>query len=97
MLNKKINNMDDIKLSEAKIDINVKNERNKSPLMIAVEKGDINTVNSLFAEEVNLEARDSDDRTALIYAIQKDNEKIAKMLLDEGANINARILWVEQR
>ena len=44
----------------------------------------------LDAESVDLEKKDSDGRTALIWASLEGHEKIANMLLDQGADVHAR-------
>lgn len=60
-------------------------------LMIkAAKAGDVATIKSLLKSDPSLiEARDTDGSTPLHCATWKGHEKVAELLLKEGANVNA--------
>ncbi|WP_277587284.1 M48 family metallopeptidase [Psychrobacillus antarcticus] len=59
-----------------------------TPLMEAVSDGDEEEVNNLLSSGTNLEEIDSEQTTALHYAIYGNNIAIAEILLEAGANPN---------
>ena len=59
----------------------------KSPLMYAIETGDIKKVSKLTAAEADMEIQDSGGNTALFYAALSGNIKITKVLVKQGANL----------
>ncbi|MFJ7825754.1 M48 family metallopeptidase [Psychrobacillus sp. NPDC096623] len=59
-----------------------------TPLMEAVSDGDEEQVNNLVSSGTDLEEKDSEQTTALHYAIYGGNIAIAQILLDAGANPN---------
>lgn len=67
--------------------INVKNESGFSPLTIACYNGNLE-VAALLAKHVENINVNSKAGTALIAAVFKNDIKIAKMLLDAGADVN---------
>lgn len=56
----------------------------------AAQKGDQTKIISLITAEVDLEARDSQDRTALMRAAEKGYAEIVKVLIDAGANVHTK-------
>lgn len=58
-------------------------------LLDAVRSGDLAQVR-LVIGQADLEARDSQGRTALLLATHADNVEIARALIDAGADVNAR-------
>ena len=56
----------------------------------AVKTGDLDTVNTMLAEDkALLEARDGERSTALHWAAWKNQVEIARALLEAGADVNA--------
>ncbi|WP_139352656.1 ankyrin repeat domain-containing protein [Algoriphagus sp. A40] len=58
-------------------------------LWLAAEKNDVTTIQKLIRENVNLEATDSKQRTALMISTHHQNNEAAKVLIAAGANVNA--------
>ncbi|MEW6616208.1 MAG: ankyrin repeat domain-containing protein [Thermodesulfobacteriota bacterium] len=61
-----------------------------TPFIDAAYKGDINTVKALLAKGVNVNEKDSGARTALHLASINGQTEIARILLDNGADVNAK-------
>lgn len=60
------------------------------PLHEAISKGEISTVKMLLDKGTNVNERNEDGETALIYAANKGRIDIVKLLLDKGADVNAQ-------
>lgn len=61
-----------------------------SNLITAAHNGDSEMVNILLASGVDINAKNSDDETALHEAAGKGNVEIVKILLEHGADVNAQ-------
>lgn len=63
-----------------------------TPLMTAVGKGHVNVVKALLKAGVNTETKNENDgSTAIFYTVKNDNGvEVARILLDCGANVNAK-------
>lgn len=60
-------------------------------IMRAAKSGDAAAVSSLLAQNATLlDARDADESTALHFAAWKGHVEVAQVLLDAGADVNAR-------
>lgn len=59
-------------------------------LIEAAKNGDTATVNQLLIEGVDVNAKDSDGKTALIHAAIEGQIDIVKVLLENGAYVNAK-------
>ncbi|HEY4202383.1 MAG TPA: ankyrin repeat domain-containing protein [Devosiaceae bacterium] len=59
-------------------------------LLQAAAINDVAAVQSLIAQDADLEARDSDGRTALLLATRANAIVAAKALIDAGADVNAK-------
>lgn len=59
-------------------------------LINAVKNGDLKNVKAFIAAGADLEARDNQDRTALMRAAEKGDSDAVKVLLDEGANVSTK-------
>lgn len=55
----------------------------------AAEQGDIPKLRALFDRGVDVNARDADDRSALLLAVLNGQAKVVELLLTRGANVNA--------
>lgn len=64
--------------------------RNVSGLAVAALFGMKETVQLLLSNDADVEAEDSDRRTALHWAAERGHELVAQMLLDNGAEIERR-------
>jgi ankyrin repeat protein len=58
-------------------------------LISAVKNGDLKNVETFIAD-ANLEARDNENMTVLMIAVEKGHSGIVRILLDAGADINAK-------
>ncbi len=54
----------------------------------AVENGDMGTLQHILDQKVDINAQDSNNRTALMIATYKQNVEVAKLLMDAGADVN---------
>jgi uncharacterized protein len=54
------------------------------------KKGDLAKVQQLIASGADLNAKDKDNTTALIWAIQKKHMDIARFLIDKGADVSVQ-------
>ena len=59
-------------------------------LINAAKNGDHKNIATLIAAGANLEAKDNQDRTALMRAAEKGYSDIARILLDAGANVSTK-------
>lgn len=69
-------------------EINSKNEHGSTLLTLAAEQKDLESVKELLKYNVELEALDGDNETALANAIRVEAYDIAELLLENGANPN---------
>ena len=74
------------------IDLNVRDERNRTPLMLAVDKNNFEMVKVLIekggAEKLDIDAQDDTGYTALMRAAERGNADIIKLLLSRGARLD---------
>lgn len=71
-------------------DANAANSNRMTPLMNATFENSIESVKILLADRnINLEAKDCSEMTALLWAVENDNLEITKLLVKAGADINA--------
>jgi ankyrin repeat protein len=59
-------------------------------LLDAADKSELGTIRTLLAKGANIEARDEDKNTALIYAVCRERLDIVEFLLSKGANVNVQ-------
>ena len=60
----------------------------ESVIYEAALNGDLSKVTELLGQDIDVNAKDQDERTALMYASFNGNDDIVKMLLDKGADVN---------
>lgn len=68
--------------------INVKDSDGRTPLIWAVDRGNLSAVEILVAKGADINAKDQEGQTALHYATVCDQEEVAKYLFEHGAEIN---------
>jgi len=69
------------------VDVNAKDESGRTALMIASQRGRIETLSVLLEASVALNVqREQDGRTALMMAVEQGHTEAVRMLLDAGAN-----------
>lgn len=71
-------------------DVNKRDDRLDTPLLIAIRNNDLQAVDLLTQSNANLEKIDVMKRTPLILAIEKGYDRIADYLIDNGANTKAK-------
>lgn len=78
-------------LLEGGQDVNAKGLRGRTPIFWAIEEGQQSMVKHLlnFGAEVNVDASDVQGLTPLLEAVTRKNEGIAKLLLENGAEVDA--------
>lgn len=69
--------------------IEAKDERMRTALMVATENGHANVVKVLITYHANMDCRDNENYTPLHRAIVRDRKDIANLLLDADANKEA--------
>jgi hypothetical protein len=63
-------------------------------LLLAVRTGDVAALKAALASGVNVNTKFRYDRMALSFAADRGNAEVVKVLLDAGADVNARdVLW----
>ena len=80
--------------------LNVRDTRGRTGLMIAIENGNRQMVEMILNANksvINTDAEDQNGLTALMYAINKGNLVILNILLDERQGINVNFQTVGQR
>lgn len=73
-------------------DVNVRSENFKTPLMIAASdlSATVSTIKLLLDAGANLDLKDKWGKTALIYAIENENEALVELLLTRGADVGLK-------
>src|SRR5262245_23362123 len=65
-------------------------DKGEEDLLLAIRKNDVESVKALIAGKVNVNAKYRYDRTPLSFATDRGNSAIVKLLLDAGADVNAK-------
>jgi formylglycine-generating enzyme required for sulfatase activity len=73
-----------------KKNINQKNKKGETPLMIASRKDNLKKVKILIDQGADVNVRDNDEKTPLMISSGKGYNEISKLLIDQGANLNLR-------
>ncbi|WP_413852641.1 ankyrin repeat domain-containing protein, partial [Candidatus Ruminimicrobium bovinum] len=80
----------EIALSEEGEDVNATDKNGKTPLLIAIEKSSLNTVNYLFDNDADFEVRDNLGNSALMLACAVEKKDIVELLLQKGIDVDER-------
>ena len=70
---------------EGKVDVNVRDERGNTPLIEAARYGHDDTAKALIDHGAEIEAKNNDNQTALMLAVQNDHKSVVKVLSEAGA------------
>jgi ankyrin repeat protein len=73
-----------------KIDINIIENNNYTPLILAADNNRIDVVEYLIEKGADINYQDIYDRTALQYATLRENINIVKVLIESNANWNLK-------
>jgi len=66
----------------------IKDENDKSPLIYAIEKENIDIVKYIISCGVDINSQDKDKKIPLIYAIEHDHLAMVNYLIENGADVN---------
>ena len=85
-------NLDDVKLLSSKINLNTTSDgrQNKTPLIWAVQHGQISIIEWLLTQGINVNTQDKTKNTALHTAIIHDDDIAARLLLEYGALVDVQ-------
>lgn len=72
-------------------DVNALGQGGWTPLMAAAFHGHVSLVNLLILHKSNLELRNYEGKTALMFAVENHQPLVASALINAGANINAHV------
>ncbi|GEM_PF-5317518 len=75
---------------EVLVDVSKKQITETIPLHESVKSGDIERIKGLLEKEVNVDQKGENGFTALHWAIEKENPKAVKILLDHGADMDLK-------
>ena len=78
-----------MKMSLSPRQVNQRNKKGQTPLMIAAYVGNVDIIDKLIHSGASVDARDSANSTALMYAAVTGQSEILKLLIKKGAKINA--------
>lgn len=76
-------------LLEEDAEPSIRNKKGVSPLEVACNYGNVDTVELLCTHGANINDRCSDGRTLLCMACDNDDDAIVNLLLTHGADVNA--------
>ena len=79
-----------VKLLFSHIDINKRNELDRTPLMLAAEQGHIKVTKALIEAGADIQVVNRVGFTALIIVAKSSHTAVAKLLIDKGADVNAK-------
>ena len=68
-----------------------------SELLVAIRNGDHSTAQKLLRAGEHVNTVDSDGTTALMHAVIESDTKMMRLLIDGGANVNAKTRSIPRR
>ncbi len=69
-------------------DINKKDEAGRPPLLLACQKGELETVKKFLEIGANINLQDKDGRSSLFLMCKKGNQELVELLINKGADVN---------
>lgn len=73
--------------------LNTQNKRKYTPLLSAANNGFFDCVKLLLEHGADPNICDDDGNSALLFAVMRDHVEVAKLLMDKGADLNAKGLF----
>jgi len=78
-------------LIDAGADVNATDPAGETPLMLAARVGSLDAARVLMERGATIEAKDAQfEQTALMVAVRENRPQVVKLLVELGANVNAR-------
>ena len=74
----------------AGVDVNARGKNERTPLFIAVRRGDEAMTRLLIESGANVNAKDDRGESLLYWATLRGDSNIIRLLIEAGANVNAR-------
>lgn len=78
-------------LKDKKVNLNDSDEEGMTPLMNAVQGGNIPLIKTILKKKVDLETKNKLGDTALAMAVGEDQSDAAKILINAGANVDVTV------
>lgn len=76
-------------LFEYKADVNITNKKLRTPLHLAVDRGNVHLIKRFLAiPSININAVEQSNWTPLLTAVEKERNETAKLLIDHKANLD---------
>ena len=79
-----------IKKYDNKINVNLENKIKETPLLLAVNKNDINIVRELICKGADIKKRNKADMSPLMICCKNNYQNIAELLIKKGADVNEK-------
>jgi len=86
----KYNNFSIIKKYDNTLNVNLENKQKETPLFIAIDKEEINTIKELLYLGADIKKRNKSDLSPLMLCCKKNYQNIAELLIKKGANVNEK-------
>jgi len=86
----KYNNFSIIKKYDNTLNVNLENKQKETPLFIAIDNEEINTIKELLYLGADIKKRNKSDLSPLMLCCKKNYQNIAELLIKKGANVNEK-------
>ena len=76
--------------------INLKNDKDETPLISSAKKGNMAIASTLIEKGANLEDENVETKeTALFYALKSNNDDLVRKMVEKGADVNKTNIYME--